>query len=431
VQGDFFWVAEFLPDAELSLALFPYDNRDAPPLWEGIRTSDNFGFVHVGPEEHGVNLEAGNLLVVSDGRIEDTLLLESITIEMFDLEQGLMAGTAPPERFVYVVAADGPDVADQTAIETESDASGAWSADFDLTFTDEWRGWSFAQIFDDDGDTNETSTPPPPPSPRFTVFPEGEGMDGYDWPDGTVTVTVDGKTVCSTEKTSEGGFFNGAFPDGCDVTVGDLVTFFDGTTTRTHTVRNLGITEMDADANRVAGTADTGAVVHVWVHEHGETEMQLTVEDGAWTADFSPFDLEVGMCGRSEIRDDQGNSTAVDWCLEAPPAMSLRVNYGHDWVESFYEAGHNVDLRVTDRDGAVKATASVVTEPKDFWDGETGVQTAANDWTSGRPDIPPATGCTKWTTELRPRCRSATFTEVDKNTDCITGTIDAPGSARP
>lgn len=76
--------------------------------------------------------------------------------------------------------------------------------------------------------------------------------------------------------------------------------------------------------------------------------------------------------------------------VQPPPALDLRVNYGHDWVESFYEAGHMAWITVTESDGVtVKATAELFTEPKDFWGGETGFQTQPEDWVPAPPDIQP------------------------------------------
>jgi len=75
--------------------------------------------------------------------------------------------------------------------------------------------------------------------------------------------------------------------------------------------------------------------------------------------------------------------------VEEPTALGLRVNYGHDWVESFYEGGHTAWITVTDGDGNLKSTAELVTEPKDFWGGETGFQTTPEDWSPGPPDIQP------------------------------------------
>jgi len=80
-----------------------------------------------------------------------------------------------------------------------------------------------------------------------------------------------------------------------------------------------------------------------------------------------------------------------------PPALGLRVDYGDNWVESFYEGGHMAWITVTESDGVtVKATAELVTEPKDYWGGETGFHSLDSTWldangnpTENPPDIQP------------------------------------------
>jgi Tol biopolymer transport system component len=112
---------------------------------------------------------------------------------------------------------------------------------------------------------------------------------------------------------------------------------------------------------------------------------------------------------------------------EAPPKMDLRVNYGHDWVESFYEAGHEVVITVTDSDGVEKAAATVFTEPKDFWGGETGFQTRPEDWVPAPPDIQPY----DWVYAQVDNGATAQVQlgdihgEVRFDLDSITGTIEA------
>ena len=101
----------------------------------------------------------------------------------------------------------------------------------------------------------------------------------------------------------------------CLLIIGDLVAFSDGITDRTHTVRNLAITTVDEVADTVSGTADPGAVLHAWIHDVDGSDMELTAEDGTWLADFSAFGLEEGTCGRVEIRDEQMNATAFEWCV--------------------------------------------------------------------------------------------------------------------
>ena len=110
-----------------------------------------------------------------------------------------------------------------------------------------------------------------------------------------------------------------------------------------------------------------------------------------------------------------------------PPPMGLRVNYGHDWVESFYEAGHQVELIVTGPEGTVKATATLFTEPKGFWDGASGFQTAPDDWEGGPPDLQPL----DWVYAEVDNGVSAQVqlgeiaANIDLEGDSVTGTIEA------
>ncbi|NIP56038.1 MAG: hypothetical protein GWN55_06445, partial [Phycisphaerae bacterium] len=90
-----------------------------------------------------------------------------------------------------------------------------------------------------------------------------------------------------------------------------------------------------------------------------------------------------------------------------PPAqpLYLRVNYGHDWVESFYEDGHTVWIAVMESDGVtVKATAATVTEPKDFWGGETA--DISTNSTSTTPSTPPPTWACQFTSTAPRWCLS-------------------------
>jgi len=162
--GDWFWTTGFLP---LSLLKFTiYDSQGGSPLIGGTVTSDDSGFAIVGSDVHHQDLLPDHYVVITDGATQKGLLLESITIDEFDLAEGRMAGSAPAGRRVLVVAADSPEAADQLVIDTNADADGKWTADFEAAFTEEWRPWSFAQIFDGDGDANEAG-PPAPPEPEL------------------------------------------------------------------------------------------------------------------------------------------------------------------------------------------------------------------------------------------------------------------------
>jgi len=320
ITYNWFQAEYFLPGASLTLEVF-----DAPGgtlLWGDNRTTDALGFVSVEEWEHSVDLIAGNAIVVSDGVATKELELEAVTLDVFDPSSDYLAGTAPPATGGRLVWVGTGNASSGCGMDLMADAvSGAWEADFSTQPCDVTEDmWAAAQVFDTDGDASEANPPPPPPNPRFVVFPEWEWFDGLDWPDGaTVTITVEGKPECETETVSSESFFNGSFGEGCDIVTGDTVTFTDGVTIRTHTVRNLTVSDVDKEANTVAGTADAGEVVYVWPHATGQ-QLQATAEDaGTWQVDFTGlFDLVEGEGGRSEVRDEAGNSTAVDWRIPNP-----------------------------------------------------------------------------------------------------------------
>ncbi|HSR48004.1 MAG TPA: hypothetical protein VLL77_08445, partial [Anaerolineales bacterium] len=117
---------------------------------------------------------------------------------------------------------------------------------------------------------------------------------------------------------------------------------------REHEVRILGNLVIDEYEDTVTGLAEAGATVYVWVHERDpESHMETTAAgDGSWLVDFglreTPFDLTEGMCGRAEIRDDQGNATAADWCV--PGDITIRVT-GADGPEFWVGSSDNIILR--------------------------------------------------------------------------------------
>jgi hypothetical protein len=193
------------------------------------------------------------------------------------------------------------------------------------------------------------------PNPRLIAFPEFNNVFGYGWPEGSeVHLTINDpsdfdQTVtvgpAPWDPNDIMAFFD--FGGSYDLKPGDVVTLSGSGMERTYTVQNLGVTEVDIRDDFVAGTADVGATVHVGVHGYGGSEMILTVEDGTWMARFWDvgFDLVEGMCGRSEIRDDVGNATAVDWCYPVP---HFTVFPEWDYIEGWEWAHSEVFMHVDD-----------------------------------------------------------------------------------
>lgn len=164
IPGDWFWTSQFVP-GPLAIAIYESDAEGAALLWQGSRDADESGFVHLFFEDHGQDLVAGNLLVISDGAAEKRLVLETITIEIFDPKNESMAGFAPPGREVVVVAGFAEPETQGIIFTVADPVSGAWFADFKtirFNVTEAMRVGSFAQIHDEDGDANEAGAPPHP-----------------------------------------------------------------------------------------------------------------------------------------------------------------------------------------------------------------------------------------------------------------------------
>ncbi len=154
--GDWFWTTGFNP-GQLDLAV--YEALDAAnPKWTGQQEADASGFTIVNPS---IDLVPGNYVVVSDGVNTKALVLQHITVEFFDTALDLMTGTAPAGSQVWVAA--GPQDWQKGMMVSADPVTGAWAADFSslpYDITEEMQPWSYAQVFDDDGDANEADPGP-------------------------------------------------------------------------------------------------------------------------------------------------------------------------------------------------------------------------------------------------------------------------------
>jgi hypothetical protein len=164
--------------------------------------------------------------------------------------------------------------------------------------------------------------------------------------------------------------------------------------------------EIDLAADSIGGTVLApwfdGAVVDVECHPWGAPlpEEILTYDkvlpDGkakyscSWAGEW---DILPGQDVGVAYTGPDGHWVANVFSVPAPLELNLRVNYAADWVESFYEAGHNVSITVTGSDGVtVKATAEVFTDFPEGLGGESGFETQAESptiWVTAPPDIQP------------------------------------------
>lgn len=323
----------FSPDTPVTISIYKSEGSSKPVV-ELNRSTDASGNLFIPSWAYNWDLEPGNLVTATDGVTTKELLLEYLTLDVFDPDHDLVSGSALAGRKVDVGVGNAN--GEQWLTVYADEVSAVWTADFktvgfDLT-ADMWAG---GHVNDEDGDVTAAHNTGAR-EPQFVVFPEWEWFDGNNWPDGaSVKITVQGKSECKVTKQSSGGFFNGSFGEGCDVAIGDLVKFTDGKTTRTHVVRNLSITAVDPSENTITGTADTGTTVYVWPHDGWFDPLQAVADDsGLWQVDLDDtgYDLQEGASGRSEIRDETGNATAVDWYVPNPFfQVQLETNHVDGW----------------------------------------------------------------------------------------------------
>jgi ABC-type branched-subunit amino acid transport system substrate-binding protein len=160
---------------------------------------------------------------------------------------------------------------------------------------------------------------------------------GYVWAEDavlTMTANASGTTYSAqaTYQENQGWWFD--LPHTLHLQAGDTVTVTDGFITKTYTISPPQVTNIDAEADTIAGTATPGALleVHTYAGITGCCAGRLVTADatGHWVADFhDPFsaspgsryptaDLVPDHPGQAIEYDGAGNATWVDWGVPGP-----------------------------------------------------------------------------------------------------------------
>ena len=203
------------------------------------------------------------------------------------------------------------------------------------------------------------------PSPFSRAFPDGNAVDGGNWPLGaTVHMAIDDPATPTDPDYQQDAEviaspwdwistyvrfdFDGAY----DLKRGDEVTLTAGEILRYQVVPELWVTTIDPAEDIVAGTlggAEPGRTVHVFIG--GDAELYVSTDpDGAWVADFDEvgFDLLAGMQGAVEVWFDEFNdSTIFNW--NVPSLTAFPENdavEGWEWPE-----GATVTLTIDNASG--------------------------------------------------------------------------------
>lgn len=355
-----FWVNYFKP--ETLVTFYVYDNQgDENTILEFSRYTDASGNVTIQGWEHLWNPEPGDYIVATDGIYQKELLLEYVTLDVFDPANDFISGHALPGREISIGV--GNENGEQWMTVNADETDGLWVADFtregfefDVT-EDSWAG---GHVGDEDGDVTaaHNSGPPEPPA-WFTVFPGWDTVEGWNFPLGAVVrLTIDDPTTGSASDyeqdetvtfTPWGSWepwvwfdFAGQY----DVKAGDIVTLTYMETVRTHTVQKLAITKVNAEDDVVKGIADAGAEVNVWPYAMDEEQLVIANPKGKWNVDFTGiYDLTPGDGGRARIWDEMGNATEIDWSIPNPhPRIVASITEDWFYVQEF---SPNTELRFT------------------------------------------------------------------------------------
>ena len=291
--------------------------------WGDPRTYVRFEFW----EEYDLQVDDEVTLTGKDGTTV-THKVQNLSVTAVNAVENTVSGTADIGAEVQVW----PHEFDQIAtMHVFAEGDHNWLADFDEVGFDllaEMGGRSQILV-----GRNATAVDWYISTPRFTVFPEWEYIESRDWPlgsSGDVHLEIDDPatemlpdyqkdaSIGTTSWDPSGNLWalfelNGDY----DVKAGDYVTLTYGEMFLEHTVRALSVTDVNAGTERISGKAEGDETVYVWPHEAWFEPLQAIAHTitGKWQVDFTtvPFDLIPGIRGRSEVRDMNNNSTAVDW----------------------------------------------------------------------------------------------------------------------
>lgn len=275
-------------------------------------------------------LKPGDIVTLTDGVTPRTHVVQNIAISTVDSDENTVIGVAGVGQNVSLWSWED---SEGRVLEAAADEFGNWGADFDDVGVDLELGHHVrAEVWDDGNDTAVDWYIAPPPNPHFTVFPEWDAIEVWNFPLGAVVhlaiddpTTEDSpdyeqdETVSFTPWESWELWVWFDFAGMYDVKAGDIVTLTYGETIRTHTVQNLSVTKVDPADDIVKGVADAGAEVYVWPHATGQEQLSIANPKGRWNVDFTGiYDLAPGDGGRARIWDEMGNATEVEWYTRQP-----------------------------------------------------------------------------------------------------------------
>jgi len=342
------WGNEWNPGQELFVDV--YDGET--PLGSAFTDQVNeWGDFFINLDDFGLDIEAGHRVVVTQGEVVRTHVIEHLRIMDVNAETNLVYGVAADNRedvTVHVWLGEG--IHEHPTRIVDADGSGDWEADFTGLYDIEEDSEIHAHVHDEEGNATYAEWTGPPAT-RIAVNPVQNLVEGSDWfPNQVVNLSIahDGGGYGGVVTTDSWGNFEQDLDGVCDIQAGHVVTAMQGEDdlTRSHTVTTLQVTGVDLDYNTIAGTAEPDSMVTVYLPgDPFEIQTVQASPEGIWFATFSR-DIDVDSFGYAAQFDGipgQSNHTWLRWpdditeeLPEPPEGTLLHARAGSDFTGVLY-----------------------------------------------------------------------------------------------
>jgi hypothetical protein len=292
------------------------------------------------------DIQPGCTVSVSAGGYYKTLLVANLSVATIDIPGNKITGTTDPGDNLNLWI----DVFNSSfaGMSVPVDLFGHWEADFDSEYTLQLGDGFRIFRYDGYGDATVVDWR----LPTVEVFPEDDVVAGSDWPiNTTATITIHdpdapqgtldyttSQAVGSTSWTFNKKYVYVNLGSIYDIHPGCVVSVSAGGFTKTLTVANLKVTNIDLANSTISGTTDPGVNLWIGVFNSSFAGMSIAVDPyGGWTADFAGhgYTLKPADAGRLSQKDDDGDATDVDWSLPNFRAYpDDNVVEGNGWPEN-------------------------------------------------------------------------------------------------
>ncbi|MEO8356475.1 MAG: ABC transporter substrate-binding protein, partial [Chloroflexota bacterium] len=313
-------------------------------------------------------LQAGQFIEMTDGNITKTHTVTNLVVTAVDPVADTVFGKADTGTQVDI----GHIYCDENGCfgfrHEIADSNGEWLAEFsepgedgdEQDVVDITPGMSSeARQFDEDGDHTQIDWRVP--NPFVEAAPYSNWIHAREWPLGTfITLTIDDPSdglgdvdYTATDTVHQAPWNSGGpneflaefnWPNQFEPGPGYIITASGNGQSKTMTVSQLKITDLDLDADTISGIGTPGVEVQFCVKVPNNCITRWVTPDGYgnWTANYhnpgtgkddpSTLDIQQGSSGWAAEYEEDSDRTWYDWRM---PGIVVGQNwdgvFGHDW----------------------------------------------------------------------------------------------------